>query len=124
MEMPQMNKGGKFIFGKSVIRKNGTIQFPLQAIEEYKIAGDTNYRQQENRRVLHYKKGIAYPSKLAHILNDKPALFEYTYKCGEFIKYKGHSYRRTEISSDGEIKLTDKIMSFLAIAPDMELLSI
>ena len=38
--------------------------------------------------------------------------------------YKGRSYCWTDISSDGEIKLTDKMMSFLAIAPDMELLSI
>ena len=25
--MPQMNKGGKFIFGKSLIREDGVIQF-------------------------------------------------------------------------------------------------
>jgi len=29
--MPQMNKDGKFIFGKSIISKDGSIQFPLQA---------------------------------------------------------------------------------------------
>ena len=35
--MPQMNKGGKFIFGKSLIREDGVIQFPEQAIREYDI---------------------------------------------------------------------------------------
>lgn len=28
--MPQMNKGGKFIFGKSLIKEDGTIQIPPQ----------------------------------------------------------------------------------------------
>ena len=36
--MPQMNKGGKFIFGKSVIQSGGTVQLPPQAVEEYRIA--------------------------------------------------------------------------------------
>lgn len=33
--MPQMNKGGKFIFGKSLIREDLTIQLPSQALSEY-----------------------------------------------------------------------------------------
>ena len=36
--MPQMNKGGKFIFGKSVIQSDGTVQLPPQAVEEYRSA--------------------------------------------------------------------------------------
>ena len=36
--MPQMNKGGKFIFGKSLIRENGELQIPIQAVQEYNIA--------------------------------------------------------------------------------------
>lgn len=35
--MPQMNKGGKFIFGKSLIKQDLTVQFPTQAIQEYNI---------------------------------------------------------------------------------------
>lgn len=38
--MPQMNKGGKFIFGKSIIRADGTVQLPPQAIEEYHISAE------------------------------------------------------------------------------------
>jgi len=30
-----MNKGGKFIFGKSLIRENLTIHLPTQALAEY-----------------------------------------------------------------------------------------
>lgn len=32
--MPQMNKGGKFIFGRSLIQENGSLQLPSQAIQE------------------------------------------------------------------------------------------
>ena len=38
--MPQMNKGGKFIFGKSLIREDGSIRFPAQAIDEYHITAE------------------------------------------------------------------------------------
>lgn len=32
------NKGGKFIFGISLIRSDGAVLLPVQAIEEYAIA--------------------------------------------------------------------------------------
>jgi|GEM_PF-3724310 hypothetical protein len=35
-----MNKGGKFIFGKSLIKEDGTLQFPEQAIQEYDIMSE------------------------------------------------------------------------------------
>ena len=38
--MPQMNKGGKFIFGKSLVRENGNVQFPTQAVGEYDISSE------------------------------------------------------------------------------------
>lgn len=33
--MPQLNKGGKFVFGLSVIRPDLTIHIPPQALLEY-----------------------------------------------------------------------------------------
>ena len=38
--MPQMNKGGKFIFGKSSIQASGKVQFPIQAMAEYQITAE------------------------------------------------------------------------------------
>lgn len=38
--MPQMNRGGKFIFGVSVIGRDGLVQLPPQAVEEYSIAAE------------------------------------------------------------------------------------
>ena len=36
--MPRMNKGGKFIFGQSVIGSDGMLRLPAQAVEDYRIA--------------------------------------------------------------------------------------
>lgn len=35
--MPQLNKGGKFVFGLSLIHDDLTVQFPTQALEEYQV---------------------------------------------------------------------------------------
>ena len=67
---------------------------------------------------------VAYPSKLCHILDDTPPLLDYSAGSGEFIKYKGRSYCWVEISQQGQILLTKKMMDFLKVRPGMELLSI
>ena len=33
--MPQMNRGGKYIYGISVVHLDGGVQFPTQAVQEY-----------------------------------------------------------------------------------------
>lgn len=126
--MPQMNKGGKFIFGKSLIRDNGILQFPKQAIEEYDITADgkvylfTGSKSTGGFCVT--RKGLFEPSKLGHILTETPELREYTAEQGAFIKYKGRSYAWVNISDDGQIAMTDEMMTFLKIEPGMKLLSI
>ena len=126
--MPQMNKGGKFIFGKSLIQENGIIQFPEQAIREYDITSDGNvYLFTGSKSTGGFcvtRKGLLEPSMLGHILTDIPKLRDYLSKPGEFIKYKGRSYTWVEISPDGKIVLTDEMLSFLKLEIGMKLLSI
>ena len=126
--MPQMNKGGKFIFGQSLIKDHGILQFPKQAIEEYDIMADgkvylfTGSKSTGGFCVT--RKGLLELSKLGHILTETPELMEYTAEQGAFIKYKGRSYAWVNISDDGQIALTDEMMKFLKIEPGMKLLSI
>lgn len=126
--MPQMNKGGKFIFGKSLIRKDGSVQLPKQAIEEYEIIRDKKvYLFTGSKSTGGFcvtRMGLLKPSKLSHILTDNPNLLNYTSKYGEFIKYKGRSYCWVDISETGQIILTQGMMDFLHIKPNMQLLSI
>ena len=63
--MPQMNKGGKFIFGKSLIREDGVIQFPEQAIREYDITVEGRFTGSKSTGGFCVtRKGLLEPSKL------------------------------------------------------------
>lgn len=126
--MPQMNKGGKFIFGKSQIRENGVIHLPPTAVSEYSIDSEgrvylfTGSKSTGGFCVT--RLGLLRPSKLGHILNDNPNLLEYETREGEFIRYKGRAYCWCGIETGGTISLTNEMMSFLKLAPNMQLLSI
>ncbi|MCI8356171.1 MAG: hypothetical protein HFI47_14115 [Lachnospiraceae bacterium] len=126
--MPQMNKGGKFIFGKSLIRDELTIHLPTQALTEYNATSEKKVYLFTGSKVTGgfcvTRKGLLEPSKLGHILTDNPALLNYQTAEGEFIPYKGRSYCWVKISENGVIQLSQQIMDFLNLKVGMELLSI
>ena len=126
--MPQMNKGGKFVFGESVIRQDGRVQFPPQAVEEYHIASEgkvylfTGSKSTGGFCVT--RQGLLLPSMLGHILAETPELLQYETPAGSFLPYKGRAYCWTAISETGEIWLTEEMMLLLHLEPGMRLLSI
>ena len=126
--MPQLNKGGKFVFGKSLIQADGTIQIPTQAIQEYDITADKKvYLFTGSKSTGGFcvtRKKILEHSKLGHILTDMPQLKNYITQPGEFVAYKGRSYCWVEINECGRIILTDEMMAFLQVFPGTYLLSI
>lgn len=126
--MPQMNKGGKYIFGMSVICADGIVQFPTQAVEEYHIADEGKVSlftgSKSTGGFCVTRRGLLFPSKLGKILEETPALRDYTARQGKFIPCKGRSYCWTDVSPSGQIVLTAEMMDFLNIKPGMSLLSI
>ena len=126
--MPQLNRGGKFVFGKSIIRDDASIQIPTRAIDEYHITDEGRVYLFTGNKITGgfcvTRKGLLQSSKLGHILCDMPELKNYTAKQGEFIKYKGRSYCWVDISDKGVIYLTEGMMNYLDIKPNMQLLSI
>lgn len=126
--MPQMNKGGKFIFGKSLIRDDLTICLPTQVLEEYNAASEGKVYLFTGSKVTGgfcvTRMGLLEPSKLGHILTDNPALQNYQTTEREFIKYKGRSYCWANISERGAIQLNQQLLNFLDLKIGMELLSI
>lgn len=126
--MPQMNKGGKFIFGKSLIRHDLTIHLPSQALAEYNATSEGKVYLFTGSKVTSVfcvtRKGLLEPSKLGNILTDNPALQNYQTAEGEFIKYKGRSYCWVTISENGVIQLNQQILDFLNLKIGMKLLSI
>ena len=126
--MPQMNKGGKFIFGKSLIRDDLTIHLPTQALTEYNATAERKVYLFTGSKVTGgfcvTRKGLLEPSKLGHILTDNPALQNYQTAEGTFVKYKGRSYCWINISENGVIQLDQQILDFLNLNTGIELLSI
>ena len=126
--MPQMNKGGKFIFGKSLIRDDLTIHLPTQALTEYNATAEGKVYLFNGSKVTGgfcvTRKGLLEPSKLGHILTDNPALQNYQTAEDAFVKYKGRSYCWINISENGVIQLDQQILDFLNLNTGIELLSI
>ena len=87
--MPQLNKGGKFVFGLSVIYPDLTIHIPPQALLEYDAARDgkiiifTGSKITGGFCVTTYS--LLRGSKLKHILEDCPALRDCLLSEDEFI---------------------------------------
>lgn len=126
--MPQMNKGGKFIFGKSLIRDDLTIHLPPQAVTEYHAAIEKRVYLFTGSKITGgfcvTRKGLLEPSKLGHILADNSALRDYQSAEGEFIRYKGRAYCWVGISEKGVIQLDQGMMKYLELDVGMELLAI
>lgn len=126
--MPQMNKGGKFIFGKSLIREDGNIYLPPMAVQEYDISCEhrvylfTGSKSTGGFCVT--RKGLLLPSKLGHILTENPELLDYDISEGEFVRYKGRSYCWVKISDDGCLELPKETLGSLNIGSGDKLLSI
>lgn len=126
--MPQMNKGGKFIFGKTLIREDMTIHLPPQALTEYNATAEGKVYLFTGSKITGgfgvTRKGLLESSKLGHILTDNPALQDYQTAEGESVPYKGRSYCWANITENGVIQLTNEMIKFLDLKIGMELLSI
>ena len=68
------------------------------------------------------RQRLLLPSKLGHILTDTPSLLYYEGPDGTFVPYKGRAYCWTAISASGEITLTEEMMVFLHLKPEMRLI--
>ncbi len=126
--MPQLNKGGKFVFGLSVIQPNRTIHIPPQALSEYDATRDgkviifTGSKITGGFCVTTYS--LLLNSKLKHILAECPRLRDCLLSEGEFIQYKGRKYAWVSIDKSGDIKMPQSTLAVLELQSGMELLSI
>ncbi len=126
--MPQVSKGGKYIFGYSLIGQGWSIQLPPQAMREYGIALEgkiyliTGSKTSGGFSVT--RKGLLLPSKIGGVLIERPALMDYELAEGEFTTHKGRSYCWIRISRGGRIVLAQKTASFLSLEEGAALLCI
>lgn len=126
--MPQVTKGGKYIFGWSKINKDLTIRLPQMAIDEYNITLENKvYLMSGSKSTGGFcvtKKELLYNSKIGNILKDTPYLCDYKIPEGEFVKYKGRIYCWLSITQNGVLQFSHKILDNLSLKVDDKLLSI
>ena len=126
--MPQVTKGGKYIFGWSEIKKDLSILLPKMAIDEYNITSEGRVFLISGSKTtggfVVTKKDLLYNSKIGNILKETPSLRDYTIGEGEFIKYKGRLYCWCNISRSGELQFDEKMLRILEIKIGDKLLSI
>ncbi|MFW9852427.1 MAG: hypothetical protein ACFFDS_05770 [Candidatus Thorarchaeota archaeon] len=134
--MPQLVKGGKYVFGWSKINPNGKIKIPEEASSEYKI--EIN----ENLIIFNGSKksggfGVSKPetlksSPIGSLLKDLPKLIKFEIPEGQIIKHRNRKFCWTNVNEHGyfilssealktyDLKIGNKLIvgrgSYLAIA--------
>lgn len=126
--MPQLSKGGKFIFGFSVINPDLTIRIPPQVLLEYNALQDGKVILFTGSKITGgfcvTTHSLLAHSKLRHILEECPALRDCQLFKGVFVPYKGRKYTWANIDKNGVISLPQSALDVLQLRPGMELLSI
>ena len=125
--MPQMNKGGKYIFGWSVICENGELIFPPSAVKEYKLQ-DENFvyivsGSKQTGGFCVMPEPLLSRSKLQHIWRENQPLSDRNLQEGELISYKGRKYGWLTLKNGG-VHLPDSLMQTLDIKVGDKLLVI
>ena len=133
--MPQLNKGGKYVFGLSAISNRREILFPAETLEQYPV-------QKEGRIIIFTgskitggfcvtSKQLLGQSKLksksclpSSGCSFNPALSQYTIDEGEFVRYKGRGYTWLHISQNGVVRLPENTMRYLNLSCGDILMSI
>ena len=126
--MPQLNKGGKFVFGLSSIHDDLTVQFPKQALEEYRVLNDDKIIIFTGSKVTGGFCVTTYPllstSKLSHILRECPQLENQSIPQGALVTYKGRKYAWLVLKENGSIQFTPQLLEQLNLNVGDELLCI
>jgi bifunctional DNA-binding transcriptional regulator/antitoxin component of YhaV-PrlF toxin-antitoxin module len=113
--MPQLVKGGKYIFGWSAVNKDGRIAIPNEAREEYDLkVYDKIFIIQGSKA----SKGFAITTKrriknsiLINILKNIPALFNFDKLDNGYIEKNNKIYTWSIIDDKGYFQIDSKILN-------------
>ena len=125
--MPQMTKGGKYIFGWSKIGQNGELTFPTMAVKEYNLQEETyiyivsGSKQTGGFSVM--TEHLLSHSTLKNILEENPSLAERSLQEGELILYKERMYGWLSLNGTN-VNLPQSLMDSLGVNIGDKLLAI
>lgn len=126
--MPQIAKGGKFVFGWSLVSDKFTLRFPKQAIDEYCICSEGKIIIiQGSKRSGGFsvsKKELLEQSVFNGLLLENAEFAAYKTEEGKLATYKGRQYTWLSITDTGIVRLSDDLCSNFSIKRGSNLLSI
>jgi len=126
--MPQIVKGGKNVFGWSLVRNDGKVVIPPEAFEEYQLNKDKQAILIPGSKTSGgfglSSKRILLQSIMKNIFSQNPDLAGYKIPEGELVKINGKKYCWISIQSDGCIILPQKTMKGYGIKSGDYLLSV
>jgi len=118
--MPQIVKGGKYVFGWSKVNELGSIRIPEDALKEYNFFEDqkvfimTGSKKSGGFGITSYEK--LNNSRLNSILKNNPDLAQFKIKKGKVKDYKAKAYSWEQIHNNS-IELSEEILNFFRINP-------
>ena len=125
--MPQLVKGGKNVFGWSIVSKNGDIKIPEEVLEEYRLNPSDKVIIMSGSKtsggfgIVKYEKLIHSP--LSTVLDSNPTLSNFKLTNGEPIKHGNRFFCWTEILKDGKINLPITTLKIYGVKPGDSVLS-
>ena len=126
--MPQLVKGGKYVFGWSAVNKNVRILIPEEAIGEYHIQlGEGMILMPGSNTSGGFsilRKSLLEKSRLSDVLIKNRELAEFLTEEGEVVNISGRNMCWTTISGNGQLKLLPHTLKAYGVAMGDYLLAV
>jgi len=126
--MPQIAKGGKYVFGWSGIGGDGRIVLPPDALQEYGISpGEKAILISGSASTGGFcvsRKGLMERSVMKGVFEENPPLGTYRTAEGECVRYKGRLYCWVTVGEGGTLSLGDGTLRSFSLERGGRLLSI
>jgi hypothetical protein len=125
--MPQLVKGGKNVFGWSIVSNSGDIKLPKDAIEEYQLQPSNKViiisgsKTSGGFSIVKIEKLTDSP--LSIVIDNNPKLANFKLSKGKTIQYREKFFCWTEILKDGKIQLPIETLKIYGIKPGDAVLS-
>lgn len=126
--MPQINKGGKYIFGWSPISEDLYIKIPDEVVQEYDLLKEGKLilisGSKTSGGFVVSRLGLIKQSIMKGLIIAYPDIADYSLPEGKCVKYKGRHYCWINIRSDGILKLHEETADCFDVKERDKLLSI
>jgi hypothetical protein len=124
--MPQLSKGGKFVFGWSIVQNGFSIQIPNKTVDEYRMSEKVILMSGSKTSGAFSVSSSSLLSGTLYgdLLKSLPELLDYSMKEGIPVKQKNRFYCWVNLNSDNRIVLTKEAASLYQVQAGDSLLSI